>query len=145
MIVECRMPGCMKWFDDEFRSTICPHKAFPANDGSNNFTVHDDAYLSDTAPTTSAYSSGARRTDRHGCRGSDGHGAIDSSAGERRRELPGAQMTKAIVVGVLAVLLMTGCAMQRYSSHLKHGGVLYDAAGRADCRDGVLSASQAGR
>ena len=33
-------------------------------------------------------------------------------------------MTKAIVVGVLAVLLMTGCAMQRYSSHLKHGGVL---------------------
>lgn len=41
MIVKC--VACKMYFDDEFRSTLCPHDAFPANDGSNNFTVHEDA------------------------------------------------------------------------------------------------------
>lgn len=48
MIVQC--PECKKWLDDVFRDTICPHEAFPANDGKNNFTAHHDAYLSDEAP-----------------------------------------------------------------------------------------------
>ena len=37
-------------FDDEFRTTICPHEAFAANDGRNNFRVHEDAYLSTDPP-----------------------------------------------------------------------------------------------
>ena len=43
MIVRCEQ--CLWYFDDEFRSTLCPHAAFPANDGQNNFEVHNDAYL----------------------------------------------------------------------------------------------------
>jgi hypothetical protein len=43
MIVRC--DDCGMWFEDVFRNTICPHEAFPANDGKNNFKVHDDAYL----------------------------------------------------------------------------------------------------
>lgn len=43
MIIKCT--SCPKWFEDVFRSI-----AFPANDGNNNFAVHDDAYLSDDAP-----------------------------------------------------------------------------------------------
>lgn len=51
MIVQCaRKDGCGRFFDDEFRTTICLHEAFPANDGKNNFTTHDDAYLSDYSP-----------------------------------------------------------------------------------------------
>lgn len=45
MIVKCN--NCSMYFDDEFRSTICPHETFPANDGLNNFEIHEDAYLSD--------------------------------------------------------------------------------------------------
>jgi hypothetical protein len=41
---------CKNFYDDEFRSTICPHSAFPANDGHNNFRVHDESYLSDSPP-----------------------------------------------------------------------------------------------
>ncbi len=48
MVVKC--PKCEIWFNDVYRSTICPHDAFPANDGNNNFHVHDDAYLSPDAP-----------------------------------------------------------------------------------------------
>lgn len=48
MIVHCNQ--CTMWFDDEFRSTLCPHAAFPANDGNNNFQVHEDAYLSKDPP-----------------------------------------------------------------------------------------------
>lgn len=44
MIVSCEKCGAS--FEDEYRSTICPHSAFPANDGSNNFKVHEDAYFS---------------------------------------------------------------------------------------------------
>ena len=45
MIVKCQK--CNRYFDDEFRTTICPHNAFSANDGNNNFEVHHDSYLSD--------------------------------------------------------------------------------------------------
>lgn len=48
MIVQCAK--CKKYFDDEFRFTFCPHEAFAANDGKNNFHVHEDSYLSDRKP-----------------------------------------------------------------------------------------------
>ncbi len=48
MIVQCKI--CRMYLEDEFRSVLCPHTAFAANDGSNNFSVHDDAYLSDRPP-----------------------------------------------------------------------------------------------
>ena len=35
MIKHC--PKCDANYDDEFRSTICPHGTFPANDGNNAF------------------------------------------------------------------------------------------------------------
>lgn len=38
MIKQCQ--SCDWTYDDEFRSTICPHDLFPANDGHNNFTIH---------------------------------------------------------------------------------------------------------
>lgn len=34
------------FFEDEYRFTFCPHEAFLANDGRNNFAVHHEAYLS---------------------------------------------------------------------------------------------------
>lgn len=43
MIVPC--PKCPMEFDDEFRTTICPHEAFPANDGHNNFRIHNESVL----------------------------------------------------------------------------------------------------
>lgn len=43
MIICCMK--CHLRFDDEFRDTICPHDAFPANDGNNNFRVHHDSAL----------------------------------------------------------------------------------------------------
>jgi hypothetical protein len=50
MIIKCEK--CDKWFEDVYRSTQCPHQAFPANDGKNNFAVHDDAYISASEPPT---------------------------------------------------------------------------------------------
>lgn len=47
MIVQC--DKCSVRFDDEFRTTICPHDPFLANDGHNNFALHSDSYIS--APT----------------------------------------------------------------------------------------------
>lgn len=44
MIVECRK--CLSAFDDEFRTTICPHETFAANDGNNNFAHYPESYLS---------------------------------------------------------------------------------------------------
>lgn len=44
MIVKCL--DCNAYFDDEFRSYVCPHDTFAANDGNNNFAYHDDSYLS---------------------------------------------------------------------------------------------------
>ena len=48
MIVQCG--DCGMWFEDVFRSTVCPHEAFPANDGNNNFSRHWDSYLSHRSP-----------------------------------------------------------------------------------------------
>lgn len=48
MIVKCL--ECGVHYEDVYRDTDCPHKAFPANDGDNNFVVHDDAYLSVETP-----------------------------------------------------------------------------------------------
>jgi len=48
MIVQCK--SCEKYFDDEYRDTICGHKVFSANDGNNNFNIHEDAYLSNFEP-----------------------------------------------------------------------------------------------
>ena len=44
MIVTC-VRGCGKRFDDEYRTTICPHETFAANDGRNNFAHHPEAHL----------------------------------------------------------------------------------------------------
>jgi hypothetical protein len=49
MIVKCRQ--CKIYFDDEFRIIHCPHMAFPANDGHNNFRYHHDSYLSMLPPS----------------------------------------------------------------------------------------------
>jgi hypothetical protein len=43
MIVTCSK--CEARFDDEYRTTICPHETFAANDGQNNFAHHPEAYL----------------------------------------------------------------------------------------------------
>ena len=52
MIVRCEV-GCRFYFDDEFRSTLCPHDTFPANDGHNQFAHHPESYLS-SAPKAGA-------------------------------------------------------------------------------------------
>lgn len=33
---------CWAEYDDEFRTTLCPHDDFPANDGANNFAYYGD-------------------------------------------------------------------------------------------------------
>lgn len=43
MIIMCKT--CCARFDDEFRSTICPHATFAANDGHNNFAHHPESHL----------------------------------------------------------------------------------------------------
>jgi hypothetical protein len=43
MMVLCGECGGM--YDDEFLLTICPHQAFPANDGNNNFALHEDSVV----------------------------------------------------------------------------------------------------
>lgn len=48
MIAFCKK--CNMFFDDEFRTIHCPHDAFNANDGKNNFEVHHDSYLSKEQP-----------------------------------------------------------------------------------------------
>lgn len=45
MIVKCDV--CYRYFDDEFRMTICPHDTFAANDGNNNFAHHPKSWLED--------------------------------------------------------------------------------------------------
>lgn len=44
MIITC--PNCQRTFQDEYRTTICPHETFAANDGQNNFAHHSEAHLS---------------------------------------------------------------------------------------------------
>ena len=36
---------CNMAFEDVYRSTLCPHDTFAANDGHNNFAHHPEAYL----------------------------------------------------------------------------------------------------
>lgn len=43
MVVKCET--CCWQFDDEFRSYVCPHYTFPANDGNNIFKHHRDSTL----------------------------------------------------------------------------------------------------
>jgi len=38
-------PQCDTRYDDEFRSTICPHDTFAANDGHNNFAHHPESLI----------------------------------------------------------------------------------------------------
>jgi predicted nucleic acid-binding Zn-ribbon protein len=51
MIVQC--DKCGTRFEDVYRSTLCPHAAFPANDGNNVFTVHEDSYIEEQNADTS--------------------------------------------------------------------------------------------
>lgn len=48
MIIKCEK--CIKYFDDQFRYTGCPHNTFSANDGQNNFKHHPEAWLADREP-----------------------------------------------------------------------------------------------
>lgn len=43
MIIRCEK--CQVVYDDEFRTTICPHGTFAANDGYNNFAHHPEAFI----------------------------------------------------------------------------------------------------
>lgn len=43
MIVACTK--CNTHYDDTFRRTFCPHAAFPANDGKNNFAYHIESFI----------------------------------------------------------------------------------------------------
>lgn len=45
MIVQC--PKCGARFEDQYRTWICPHDTFAANDGRNNFAHHPEAHLDD--------------------------------------------------------------------------------------------------
>ncbi len=49
MIVQCL--SCHQFFDDEFRNMTCPHEAFLANDGQNNFKIYEEAWLCSEPPT----------------------------------------------------------------------------------------------
>lgn len=53
MIVGC--DSCGARFEDTYRSTLCPHNAFPANDGNNVFTVHEESYLERSSRYDEAY------------------------------------------------------------------------------------------
>lgn len=53
MIVKCE--ACSQEFDDEFRSTICPHDTFYANNGRNEFAHHPKAFLSSDTTTERNY------------------------------------------------------------------------------------------
>lgn len=43
MTVYCQ--SCAMTFDDQFRTTICPHETFAANDGTNHFAHHPESTL----------------------------------------------------------------------------------------------------
>lgn len=68
MIVCCNK--CQLRFDDEFRTTICPHETFAANDGRNNFKHYPDAtifkYSEENCPGHVAWSRDHRRCGRCG-------------------------------------------------------------------------------
>lgn len=48
MIIKC--PLCGMHFEDDYRTWVCPHDTFAANDGKNNFAHHPEAYLSKDPP-----------------------------------------------------------------------------------------------
>jgi len=48
MIVKC--DNCTLYYDDEFRTTICPHETFMANDGKNNFKYYINSYIGNNPP-----------------------------------------------------------------------------------------------
>lgn len=48
MIVQCG--DCSMFYDDVYRTTVCPHETFAANDGHNNFAHHPESYLSEEPP-----------------------------------------------------------------------------------------------
>lgn len=48
MIIKCS--NCPKFYDDQFRLTICPHNTFSANDGWNNFGYYPASWLADYEP-----------------------------------------------------------------------------------------------
>src|SRR5258708_12808844 len=48
MIVRCA--ECRSYFEDVYRTKLCPHETFAANDGQNRFQHHPEAYLSPWAP-----------------------------------------------------------------------------------------------
>lgn len=60
MIVSCQH-GCGRRFDDEFRSTLCPHDTFAANDGRNRFAHHPESYISEPAATPASSPTGRDR------------------------------------------------------------------------------------
>jgi len=49
MIITCPH-GCGARFDDEYRTTVCPHGTFAANDGRNNFAHHPESFLESPDP-----------------------------------------------------------------------------------------------
>lgn len=50
MIVQCAL--CRMYFEDVYRTTICPHDTFLANDGFNNFAHHPDSVLQLERPSS---------------------------------------------------------------------------------------------
>ena len=50
MIVKC--PNCPKYFDDQFRTTLCPHDTFMANNGQNWFSYYPQSWLANREPLT---------------------------------------------------------------------------------------------
>lgn len=53
MIIKCE--HCSKFYDDQFRSTVCPHDTFSANDGQNNFRHYPESWLADKEPSRESH------------------------------------------------------------------------------------------
>jgi hypothetical protein len=51
VVVICEQCGAR--FEDEYRTTICPHGTFAANDGRNNFSHHPESTLEIVVPDSS--------------------------------------------------------------------------------------------
>ncbi len=60
MILTCE--ACHYHFDDKFRTTICPHEPFAANDGRNNFAHHPESFL---APANRIADAATEYADKH--------------------------------------------------------------------------------
>lgn len=55
MIIKCE--ACKVNFDDKYRTTLCPHNTFLANNGRNEFQHHPKSYLSTDGTTDINYQS----------------------------------------------------------------------------------------